>query len=410
MLILLLVSALLSNASLIAWVWLVAARGGFWRTDQQLGQAEPLGSPDDEWPSISVVIPARNEADTLPRTLPIVLGQDYPGRLHTFLVDDHSEDGTSEVARQIASDCGAAGQLTVVAGEPLPARWTGKLWALQQGLRASEGTKSEFVLFTDADIAHAPNSLRALAHKAQDEELDLVSLMAWLRVETAWEHLLIPAFVYFFAKLYPFRWASDPRRSTAAAAGGCILVRREALESSGGLEPMAGELIDDCALASRIKKYRSPMGGRIWLGLTQDLHSVRAYRSLGPIWRMVTRSAFAQLNFSAGLLLLTVLGMLFLYLLPPLATVGGLVAVAMNSEGLSTWLAATGISAWMLMDGSYLPMLRWHTTSPLYAPLLPITAMLYTLMTIDSALRWRRGQGGAWKGRTYPAGSTLLPL
>lgn len=352
--------------------------------------------------SVSIIIPARNEADILPHTLPTLLRQDYAGRFHVFLVDDHSEDGTAQTARQLARDASAEGLLTVVDAAPLRPGWTGKLWALQKGIEASEATASEYLLLTDADVAHPPDSLSALALKAQAQELDLASLMARLRVETFWERMLVPAFVFFFAKLYPFRWVNDRRRPTAAAAGGCLLVRRSALARSGGLEPIASELIDDCALAARIKRHARPRGGRIWLGLAQDVRSLRAYDGLKPIWNMVARSAYAQLRYSPPLLVLTVVGMLFLYLAPPAAGLGGLAALGASDEPrLSAWLAATGLAAWALMAGCYVPMLRWHKASPLFAPLLPVTAMLYTLMTVDSAMRWWRGKGGKWKGRTY---------
>ena len=260
---------------------------------------------------------------------------------------------------------------------------------------------SEYLLLTDADIAHASGSLRSLILRAQCRRLDLVSVMARLRVETVWDRLLIPAFVFFFAKLYPFRWVSDSRMSTAAA-GGCVLLKRDALERSGGLEPIAGELIDDCALAGRVKRYGGEAGGSIWLGLSQDIRSMRHYRTLSPIWNLVARTAFCQLRYSSILLIVTVIGMLALYLVPLMGALGGLVAVAVSPQGTSLGLAATGFAAWMLMAGSYLPMLRWHNTSPMFAPLLPFSALLYTLMTVDSAVRWWRGKGGLWKGRTYP--------
>ena len=404
--ILLVASALVSSASLLGWLWLVLARGLFWRTDQRLPPGTPERGRILDWPGVSVVIPARDEAGILPSTLPSLLGQDYPGAFHVFLVDDQSQDGTSETARQIADDVGAGDRLTTVHGQPLPSGWTGKVWALQQGVRASERTESEFLLLTDADIAHAPDNLRKLVAHARSRRLDLASVMARLRVQTVWDRLLIPAFVYFFAKLYPFRWASDPGRSTAAAAGGCLLVRRAALGRSGGLKRISNALIDDCALAGLIKKGKGEEGaGRTWLGLSQGVRSQRAYGSLKPTWDMVARSAFAQLSFSPFLLTLTVLGMLFLYVVPPLAALGGLVAVVVRPGGASVSLFGTGLAAWALIGGSYVPMLRWHGTSPLFAPLLPLAAGLYTLMTVDSAVRWWRGRGGGWKGRTYdPAG------
>lgn len=398
------IAALVSGASLLAWAYLVAGRGRFWLTDQRL----PLAPGDVEglaWPAVSVIVPARNEAEVLPRTLPTLLRQDYPGPFHLFLVDDASEDATADMARWVARDVGASQRLTVVAGEPLPSGWTGKLWALEQGVRASAGGAAPFLLLTDADIAHPPGGLRALVLKAEAEDLDLVSLMAHLRAETLWERLLIPAFVYFFAKLYPFRWVSDPRRATAAAAGGCVLLRRAALERAGGLEPISSAIIDDCALARLIKERGRPGGGRLWLGLSREVRSLRAYGGLAGIWGMVARSAFAQLNYSPLLLLGTVVGMLLVYLVPPLAALAGLIALGLGlPTAPSGWLAAAGLAAWAAMAGSYLPMLRWYGLSPLLAPLLPLTAALYTLMTADSALRSWRGRGGAWKGRTYALG------
>ncbi len=432
--VLMLVAAIASTVSLGAWVYLMAFRGQFWRTDLTLPDASEMA----EWPSVSVVVPARNEAGILPRSLPTLLRQDYPGLFRIFLVDDRSDDGTGDVALQLAAENEANERLSVIAGEPLPAGWAGKVWAMEQGVRASEvsdsdrfdrcrykyrsvptrvgehpdasGLATRFLLLTDADIAHPPDSLRKLVSKAMDERLDLVSLMARLHVVSFWERLLIPAFVYFFAKLYPFRWSNEPRKGTAAAAGGCILLRREVLERVGGIKSIASALIDDCALAGRVKRQ----GGRTWIGLTQDVRSIRPYDGLADVWRMVARSAFAQLRFSSILLAGTVLGMLLLYLVPPLAMIGGAVGVALDASASSpdslhsygifdVWLAAAGLATWALMSASYVPMLRWHDASPLYAPTLPLAGVLYTLMTVDSALRWFRGKGGAWKGRTYGA-------
>ena len=397
---LLLFSAVVSSGALVVWTWLVVGRGQFWRTDQRLGEDTLPVDGGTEWPAVSVVIPARNEGDLLPQTLATIFRQVYAGPLSIFPVDDRSEDATPEVARQTAVDCGSGGRLHVVEGSPLPKGWTGKVWALHQGIMSSRETESKYILLTDADIAHPSDSVRGLVLKAESQQLDLVSLMVRLGVETPWERLLIPAFVYFFAKLYPFRWANDHRNSTAAA-GGCVLLRREALERAGGLERIADELIDDCALAGRIKRHGRPEGGRIWLGLARDVHSLRQYNSLSPIWTTVARTAYAQLRFSPLLLFGTVVGMVFLYLIPPLGALGGLAAVALSEEGAGIWLWATGLGAWAVMAGSYLPILRWHNTSPLFAPLLPLTAMLYTAMTVDSGVRWWRGKGGAWKGRTY---------
>ena len=394
-------SAIVTTVALLAWVWLTLARGWFWRTNVQLGHSGSAAERRVQWPPVAAVIPARDEANVLPQTLPTLLGQDYPGDLRVVLVDDRSEDGTASLARHLASESGGEGRLLVVDGDPLPDGWTGKLWALHRGIAVAQSAEPKFILLTDADIVHPSDSLRDLVAKAESERLDMVSLMARLRVATPWERLLVPAFVFFFAKLFPFSWAAEPRRSTSAAAGGCVLVRRDALERAGGLESIAGEVIDDCALAARIKRHGSADNGRIWLGLSQEVRSVRAYEGLAPIWAMVTRTAFAQLNFSPLLVVGTVIGMLFLYLLPPVAAIGGLVAASLAPEPGAYWLAGAGIAAWATMSAIYIPMLKWHATSPLLAPLLPVSAMLYTLMTVDSARRWRKGEGGAWKGRTY---------
>lgn len=397
-------AALVSTTSLVVWLWLVFLRGRFWRIgpDIVLRCEASQPKPGGPWPPVSVVVPARNEADALPHTLPTLLRQDYPGPFHIFLVDDRSEDDTGRVAQEVAADLGAGERLTVLQGRPLPQGWAGKLWALHQGIQASAATGSPYLLLTDADIAHRPGVLRALVAKAQTEDADLVSLMAMLRVESAWERLLIPAFVYFFAKLYPFRWVKAPSKATAGAAGGCLLLRREALERAGGLQPIASALIDDCALARRIKSSGRPGGGRLWLGLTHDVHSLRPYHGLAGVWGMVARSAFAQLGFSPLVLAGTVLGMVLTYLVPPLAGLSGLLAAMAGApQALAWWLACTGLAAWGLMAGSYLPMVRWYRLPGLLAPLLPVAGALYTAMTVDSALRWWRGLGGAWKGRTY---------
>ena len=392
-----------SSAVLGAWCWLALWRGGFWLTDQRLEPAAwKLPGTPKEYPAVAVVVPARNEADVLPRTLPTLLGQEYPGPFHVFLVDDGSEDGTAAVALEAASVTGGGGRLTVVAARPRPEGWTGKVWALAQGVEASRDSGSEYLLFTDADIAHPPDSLASLVHKARTDRLDMVSLMAHLRVATGWDRLLVPAFVYFFGKLYPFRWINDLGRSTAAAAGGCILVRREAVKRVGGLESIARELIDDCALARRVKHGSGPSTGAVWLGLSREVASVRVYETLRSMWDTVARTAYAQLDYSPVRLAGAVVGMLALYATPPLAAAGGTVALVLGRDAVGGWLAVGGIGAWTLMAATYLPMLGWYRTSPMFAPLLPVTAFLYTLMTVDSALRSWRGRGGAWKGRTYP--------
>jgi hopene-associated glycosyltransferase HpnB len=400
--ILLILGGIISGASFLVWLYLAIGRGGFWLTDQQLVPGSPWETDDIKWPSVSVVIPARNEAEILPKTLPALLRQDYTGRYHIFLIDDCSEDDTEKIARKIADNPVTSNRLTVIKGEPVPPGWTGKLWALQQGIQALENNGFEFLLFTDADIEHMPHSLRSLAHKAVSEQLDMVSLMAQLRVKGNWERWLIPAFVYFFSKLYPFRWVNDPKRAPAAAAGGCIFLRRESLEKSGGLERISEALIDDCALARQIKSHSKTPGGRIWLGLTREVRSLRHYNGLSGIWRMVSRTAYAQLHYSPLLMLVTVAVMALLYLVPPFSAIGGMTAGFVYGHTTSGWwFAAAGISAWVVMAVTFLPLLKWYRVSPLFAPFLSPAGILYTLMTIDSAIKHLKGVGGLWKGRIY---------
>jgi len=269
---------------------------------------------------------------------------------------------------------------------------------MAQGVAHSEETGSELLLLTDADIAHEPYVLRSLVAKLYSNRLDLVSLMATLQVKSGWDRLLIPAFVYFFSKLYPFRWVNDPQKRKAGAAGGCILVRRDCLQKAGGLSAIAAAIIDDCALGKLIKH----VGGRIWMGMTQDVKSLRPYESLKSIWNMVARTAYDQLRYSPLLLASTVVGMLLIYLMPPVGTVIGAVAVASGQYPIfGAWLFSAGLASWSLMTTSYLPMLKHYRLSPLLSVLLPFSALLYTLMTIASAVRFWRGLGGSWKGRTY---------
>jgi len=332
-----------------------------------------------------------------------VVAQDYPGTFHVTLVDDQSDDGTSAVARAAAAEAGRPDRLTVLRGEPLPPGWAGKVWALAQGTQRGDFVDSEYVWFTDADIAHAPGVLRALVEKAESEGWDLVSVMARLRVDSCWDRVLIPAFVYFFAKLYPFRFVTNPRRRTAGAAGGCILVRRKVLDEAGGIESIRSALIDDCALGRLIKRH----GGQTWLGFSESVHSVRQYGNLRSVWDMVARSAYDQLRYSPAILLGTVLGMALLYLVAPLATLGGILAAAFAVPN-AVLLAALGALTWGLMTASFLPILRHHTADRWPAVLLPVAAMLYTAMTVSSAWRHRTGHNGSWTGRTHGAGDDAL--
>ena len=405
-----------TGISLLAWIWLIYGRGFFWRMDQILratsaDDGNQYEAGRDTWPTIKIIVPARNEAGNLPATLPSLLNQDYPGPLTILLVDDQSTDGTRELALNLGREHNAGNRLQVLTGETVPPGWTGKLWALEQGVRAaSEGRENsqaeagppEVFLFTDADITHPPDSLRTLVAKAMKDELDMVSVMAHLQVSTAWEHLLIPAFVYFFAKLYPFRWVNDPNRNTAAAAGGCVLLHCNALERAGGLESISGRIIDDCALAGLIKTSRRPNTGAIWLGLDHNVRSTRSNSGLNDIWGMVTRSAYPQLHNSPVMLAVTVLGLSLVYLVPVGGAIGGLAAGVIDQDStLALWLLVAGLLAWILMAGSYLPTLKRYRLSPILAFTLPLAAALYALMTIDSARRCWQGQGANWKGRIY---------
>ena len=351
---------------------LVLTHGWFWRTDQRL---PPLAEPQS-WPSVAIVVPARDEADVLPSSLPTLLAQRYPGQARVILVNDNSSDGTGELARRLASEA----PLTVTSpGEPAEG-WTGKLWAVAHGIAAAGDV--DYLLLTDADIAHGPDSLATLV-KAAEGGRDLVSQMARLRTETWWERLIVPAFVYFFAMLYPFHRVNKPTARTAAAAGGCVLVRREVLARAGGVAAIRGAVIDDVALARLVKSA----GGSIWLGLAEDVHSVRPYPRLADLWRMIARSAYTQLRHSPVLLAGTVAGMGLVFIAPPV------LAIAVPS-----WPAA---AAWLLMTASFAPVARYYGQPVLSGVLLPFTGFLYTLMTFDSARRHWRGVGAGWKGRHY---------
>ena len=391
--------AVLTVLSVGIWIGLLSWRGQFWRADQRLDLevTEP-----SSWPSVCAVIPARNEADLLPETLRSLLTQDYPGAVTVILVDDQSTDGTATVAQAVAQELNQSDRLQILAAEPLPLGWTGKLWAMEQGTRKAQAQAinppSDYLLLTDADIEHDRSNLRQLVAKAQHANLDLVSLMVKLRCESFWEQVLIPAFVFFFQKLYPFRWVNQPTHPTAAAAGGCILIRNAALTRIGGIQAIRQALIDDCALAQAIKSSgqseQPGVKGGIWLGLSPSTRSLRPYPSLKTIWDMVARTAFTQLNYSPLLLLGTLVAMTLIYIVPPVGAIAGLLT--------GSWLVAiAGLCGWLLMAFAYLPTLRFYGCSPLLAFGLPAIAWLYTLMTLDSALRYWRGEGGAWKGRVY---------
>lgn len=365
----------------VGWVYLVLGHGMFWATRPRL----PSAPAPRWWPSVVIIVPARDEAAMLKTTLPTLLTQQYPGRARVVLVDDNSGDGTAAAAERLAAVAGGLPLSVVAPGEPPPG-WVGKMWALRRGVQAAGD--ADLYLFTDADIAHDPGSLYRLV--ACSGGRALVSQMARLRVVGRWEKLIVPAFVYFFAQLYPFRWVNRARSRTAAAAGGCVLIRARALAGIGGIEAVRDAVIDDVALARAVKRS----GGAIWLGLADHARSVRPYPVLADLWRMVARSAYTQLRHSPVLLAGTVLGLALVYLLPPAAVVAGLVT------GESR-VAIEGGIAWGLMTLSYLPMIRYHRLPVYWALSLPFAALLYLLMTLDSARRHHQGRGAAWKGRTY---------
>jgi hopene-associated glycosyltransferase HpnB len=372
--------------SLAIWLYLLFGRGFFWCERPRRAVAAPQRRPE-----IVAIIPARDEAETIGTTVTSLLCQDYGGPLTIVLVDDHSSDGTATVASSAARAIGGADRLTIVPARTLPAGWTGKMWAVAEGLRHVEasGNTAELVLLTDADIAHHPGNLAGLVARIESDGLDLASLMVRLNCATLAERALIPAFVFFFAMLYPFAWVNDPRRRTAGAAGGCVLVPRAALQRIGGVASVRDALIDDCALAGRIKA-----GGRIWLGLAGETRSLRRYEGLGDIWRMIARTAYSQLGYSPLLLGATVLGLAVTYLAPPILVLAG------SDE--TSFLA--GAAAWLAMTIAFVPILRVYEQPPLIAPLLPVIAAFYLAATIDSARRHWQGRGGEWKGRVQQRG------
>ena len=377
--------AALALLPLAIWLYLIFGRGFFWwprRTGEARIQSRAVvrSEIDERIPRIVAVVPARNEAAVVGTAVASLLAQDYAGDFSVVLVDDHSSDGTAEVARAAAK--GKEDRLTIVTARPLPPGWSGKLWALSEGVRQI-ATPPDLYLFTDADIAHHRSNLRELVARLETEQRDLVSLMVKLHCESFAEKFLIPPFVFFFALLYPFAWSNDPRKATAAAAGGCILMRRSAYERIGGYAAIKGELIDDCALAAAVKKS----GGSIWLGLSQGTESLRLYPEVRDIWNMVARTAYTQLAYSPLLLAGTVLGLVITYLAPVLLLLAGGKA------------ALLGLAAWLMMAGSYAPMLLFYRRSLLWAPLLPAAASVYLGATMASAWRHWRGRGGQWKGR-----------
>jgi hopene-associated glycosyltransferase HpnB len=379
---------LTAAAAFLAWIYLTLARGMFWRASERLTAAPA----PDSWPQVVAIIPARDEAETIGAVVRAHLACRYPGEYSVIVIDDLSTDGTTEAARAMAPNQ-SLHSLEILSGAPLPEGWSGKLWAVHQGLAHANASEADYFLLTDADIMLAPDTLTTLVSKAEHENLSLASLMARLDARGGWAQLLVPAFIYFFQKLYPFPQVNDPNENLAAAAGGCMLVRADALENAGGVESIKGALIDDCALAKRIKDL-SP-STKIWLGLADDeAVSLRDNRSLSSLWNMVARSAYAQLAFSPILLIGTLAGMGLVYLAAPL------IVLTLPWHGnLTAFLYAS--FAWAIMAYTYWPTLKLYHRPPWEAAFLPAAAGLYTMMTVASALRHWRGAGGQWKGRTY---------
>jgi len=375
---------IIAGLTLAIWVYLLFFRGGFWLGRESDARDPPLPRQSGEpWPRVAAVVPARNEAAMLPQSLGSLLAQDYAPPITIILVDDQSEDGTSDVARRVAAAAGR--EVVVLQGRPLPPGWTGKVWAMQQGIAHAAAMQDppQFLLLTDADIGYSPDALTHLVARARSGGYVLTSLMAKLNCESFAERALIPAFIFFFQMLYPFAWVGRASMSTAAAAGGCMLVERRALERAGGVPAIRNELIDDCALASMLKAE-----GPIWLGLTERVRSLRAYPRISDIRRMVSRSAYAQLRYSPLLLAGTIVGMAISYIAPPLLAI---FASYPSSE--------FGIAAWLLMAIGFQPTLRLYRSSPLWGALLPLVAAAYLVFTVDSSYQHWRGRGGMWKGR-----------
>jgi len=378
-------SLLMAMLALLVWLYLVLLHGGFWRIGEREEDYAGAGAapPNDGWPRVAVVIPARNEADMIPRGLASLAAQDYPGEFSIVLVDDQSTDGTAEAALAIAR--GSARAITVIRGAPLPPAWTGKVWALDQGIRAASAAELEpdYLLLTDADIAYEPGVVTSLVRRAVTEKRVLTSVMAKLNCESFAEHALVPAFIFFFQMLYPFAWSNRADRATAAAAGGCMLVKRAALEKAGGIGAIRGALIDDCSLAAVMK-----LQGLIWLGLSERVVSLRHYPEIEDIRRMVARSAYAQLRYSPLLLVGTVAGMALVYVAPLIIALFG------------SWPAnAVAALAYLLMVIAIQPTLRFYNRSGLWGVALPVIAAAYLGFTLDSAYQHSRGRGGMWKGR-----------
>ncbi len=390
----------LSSVAFAFWLLVLLDRRRSWPGSNSLSRPmsreKERHSPGEILPEVVAIVPARDESAVLPKTLPSLLQQDFPNFL-VVLVDDRSSDGTAECARNLAEKAGCSRRLQVVEGTPIPPGWTGKVHALQVGFSAVESSGSEelpqWILLTDADIRHPPDSVGALLRKAATGGHDLVSVMARLQAVHFWERLLIPPFVFFFQLLYPFRLASSPRSKVSAAAGGCILVRRSVLKAAALFSSIAGEVIDDVALARAVRGA----GGKPWLGLDSRIESLRSYPRLADIWQMVARTAFVQLRRRYDLFALTVLGILWLLVSTPVLFLAGILF----------WhplAALAALGGWLIPVALLFPSVRYHRVPAIYAILLPAASLLYLLMTISSAVDHLRGRGPLWRGRRFSGG------
>jgi hopene-associated glycosyltransferase HpnB len=369
--------------SLLIWLYLFFFNGHFWQIWIAEADRESIPAPKF-WPRVVAMVPARNEAANIAQSVAALAGQDYPGEFSLIVVDDHSEDGTGDMARKAAAESGASGRVAIQLAPPLAAGWTGKLRALQSGVDSTQANAPEFFWFTDADIVHAPNTLRRLICRAQYDQLDLTSLMVLLQAQTFAEKLIIPPFLYFFLMLYPPRLIGNAKLQTAGAAGGCMLLRSTALARIGGLAAIRSELIDDCSLARAVKRS----DGRIWMGLTRASVSLRRYEKFSELRDMIARTAFTQLNYSALQLIGTLVGLVLTFVAP--------VALALSANS-RIWLPA--LLAWCLMSASFLPTVVFYRLSPIWSPFLPVAALFYSYSTFLSAVRYWLGRGGQWKGR-----------
>jgi hopene-associated glycosyltransferase HpnB len=371
-------ATIVATLTALTWSYLVLARGAFWRVKS----SKTIANDTRFSGGIVAIVPARNEAELIGPIVTSLLNQS--AAMPVVLVDDESTDGTADVARRASEEAGKADALIVIQSKPLPAGWTGKLWAMHQGIERARAQNPTWLMLADADVLHGPETVANLGLIAAHGHYDLVSFMVKLHCKSLPEKLLIPAFVYFFFMLYPPAWIRTTRRSTAGAAGGCTLLRAETLERAGGLESIRGAVIDDCSMARLLKQH----GGRLWIGLTDQSQSLRRYETFSDVEHMISRTAFNQLKHSSLLLLGTIAGMVITYLTPP--------ALLLTHSRLTIIL---GAAAWAAMTMTYLALVRYYRLNSAWALTLPLAALFYLGATIHSAVKYWNGTGGDWKGR-----------